>query len=327
MKNKFNILIIILGISIGCFWSCSENFLDKESSTSLRPDQVNTLDDVNTLLNGAYDNLTSNSYYNNFYISKNDVRGDDMLSLSSSRLGTENRYEYEEYDSSSDMWSEPYTAIRQVNRVLEHLEKVEISDDQEALKNHIKGQSLTIRALAHFDLCKMYGKPYSFDKGASLGIPICLKVLDWNAKKSRNTVAEVYEQIKKDLEAAIPLLSEEREDGYLNRWGAKALLARVYLYMEENGDAFDIAEDIIQHSDYSLIPRDKYVNSWAEAFTTESIFSISNSLVDNGGNESIANYADPDGYYILAATKKFVDILDENDIRKELLHNDYYTIL
>lgn len=306
--------------------SCSEDYLDLESSTSQSMDAVNTLDDVEMLLHGAYNILSDNDYYNNAYLARSDVRADDMLSLSSSRLGTENRYQYTPEKCTSGMWSVPYTAIRQANRVLNHLEAIEaVSESDVTMKNSMKGQALTIRALAHFDLCRMFGLPYSHNGGSSLGVPIITTILDWDAKKERNTVKEVYEQVINDLTIAIPLMDTEVTDGYINHWAAKTILARVYLYKEDNALAYSTAKDIIDNSPYELVSRDKYVDSWADDYTSESIFSISNTLTDNGGLESIGNYADPDGYYIFAATKKLTLIFDDADIRKELLYDDYRT--
>lgn len=322
MKYRYTIAFSLILL----FSSCSESFLDLNSSTSQNRDKVKTLADVEMILNGVYNILSDNDYYNNSYLARNDVRADDMLSLSSSRLGTENRYLYTPEKCTGDMWSVPYTAIRQANRVLEHIEEIDAeSDSQIELRNSIKGQALAIRALAHFDLCRMFGLPYTHDDGASLGVPIITSILDWDAKKSRNTVKEVYNHVINDLNLAIPLMKTEVTDGYINHWAAKAILARVYLYKEENALAYDLAKDIIDNSPYQLVSGDKYVNSWADDFTSESIFSIANTLTDNGGLESIGNYADPDGYYIFAATKKLTLIFEDTDVRKELLYDDYRT--
>jgi len=322
MNKIYNYVFVIILI----FSSCSEDYLDLKPSTSQSEESITSLSEIDMLLYGAYNILSSNDYYNNSFLSRNDVRADDMLSLSSSRLGRENGYLYTPESCQSGMWSRPYAIIRQANKILKHLKTIElVSENDIAKANDIKGQILTIRALAHFDLCRMFALPYSHNGGNSLGVPIITSALGWNIKVKRNTVFEVYTQIITDLITAIPLLKTDKTNGYINHWAAKTLLSRVYLYMEDNKKAYNTAKDIIDNSPYYLIPRDKYIDSWSEDFTSESIFSIANTITDNGGLESIGNYGDPDGYYIFAATKKFTLILKDTDIRKKLLFNDYKT--
>ena len=44
-------------------------------------------------------------------------------------------------------------------------------------------------------------------------------------------MAQCYEQVLKDLNDALGGLTKEKHDAYMNYWSVKALLSRVYLYM------------------------------------------------------------------------------------------------
>ncbi len=66
-----------------------------------------------------------------------------------------------------------------------------------------------------------------------------------------------------------------------NKTSAKALLARVHLYMENWAEANALATEVIG-SGYSLVSNANYVASWTQATTTESIFSIVNTATDTG---------------------------------------------
>ena len=107
---------------------------------------------------------------------------------------------------------------------------------------------MAIRALAHFSLCNSYGLPYSHNGGNNLGVPIVTTLLAADAKIPRNSVAEVYTQIISDLTTAIPLLKGEKNVGKINVWAAKTLLARIYLYKEDNDNAYATAVDVINNN-------------------------------------------------------------------------------
>ena len=323
MKNiKYSLKLSVIAILIGV-WSCSEDFLVEVPSNSQSPQSITLIADAQIVLNGAYDLMQNNYSYGSSIITRMDVRSDDMQSADYGRLANEYLYDYATDNATSGLWTQPYRIIRHVCNILNFIGDIEAKNDiDEENKKNIEGQALTIRALQHFDLCKTYGLPYSHNGGTSLGVPVVNRVLDPDEKLKRNTVAEVYDQIIADLTAAIPLLSQDKDDGYINSWAAKTLLARTYLYKEDNANAYATAVDIIENGPYSLVVRDKYVDSWSKDFTTESIFSIVNSVEDNSGLESVAALSDPEGYGQFIASQDLIDLIlsDTNDIRKEMLY-------
>lgn len=322
MKYIVKLLMIVLLIGAQ---SCGDDFLDQVPSNQQSPDVIETVGDAQVVLNGAYELMQSEDYYNSSVITCNDVRADDMQTAEYGRIDDEYLYEFDTDEFDESVWAQPFTVLRQVNNIIAFIDDIEVNSDTEiALRDDIKGQALTIRALAHFDLCKMFGLPYSHNGGTSLGIPLVTTVLDPYSNEERNTVAEVYTQIIVDLNLAIPLLSEEESVGYINAWAAKTLLARTYLYMEDNANAYTTAVDIITNSPYSLMTRDEYIDSWSEESSSESIFSIINSVVDDGGSEGVANLSDPEGYGQFIATQDFINLMasDPDDIRREMLYVD-----
>ena len=306
--------------------SCSEDFLDQVPSTQQSPTSITTLADAQIVLNGAYELLQDNDYYNCNMITSNDARSDDMQTIDWGRIEEEYLYLYtKDLDFDNSIWGHPYKVIRHVNNILRFIDGIEASSDAEIIeKQGIEGQALTIRALAHFDLCRMFGKAYSHDGGASLGVPIVTEALDPDAKLERNTVAEVYNQVMNDLTAAIALLPDNSNYKKINVWAAKTLLARVYLYMDNNTSAYSTAVDIINNGPYSLLSRENYVDSWAEEGTSESIFSIINSVSDGASNTNIGNLSDPKGYGQFVASQDLMDLIrsDKDDIRNEILYID-----
>lgn len=306
--------------------SCSEDFLDQVPSTQQSPTSITTLADAQIVLNGAYELLQDNDYYNCNMITSNDARSDDMQTIDWGRIEEEYLYLYtKDLDFDNSIWGHPYKVIRHVNNILRFIDGIEATSDAEiAEKQGIEGQALAIRALAHFDLCRMFGKAYSHDGGASLGVPIVTEALDPDAKLERNTVDEVYGQVIHDLTAAIALLPDNSNYKRINVWAAKTLLARVYLYTENNTSAYSTAIDIINNGPYSLVSRENYVDSWAEEGTSESIFSIINSVSDGASNTNIGNLSDPKGYGQFVASQDLMDLIrsDKDDIRNEILYLD-----
>ena len=78
------------------------------------------------------------------------------------------------------------------------------------------------------------------DNGASLGAPLIDHLVGTYENPSRSTVAQAYDFIIETLEEAVTLMSEEKNNGRMNKYAARALLARVYLYHNDNRKAFDI---------------------------------------------------------------------------------------
>ena len=325
MKNyKYIFNILMIGLFI-LAQSCSDDFLNEFPTEKQAPGDIKLISDVEIVMNGVYDLMQNNNFFGQRYITMNDIRSDDNQVPDFGRLEDEYKYDYNATNASSGIWAQPYSIIRQANNVIQMLENMETeSDSDEASKQDMIGQSLAIRALAHFTLCNWYGYPYSHDGGSSLGVPIVTTVALSDAKVKRSTVAQVYDQIITDLNQAIPLLKTDKKGGKINSWAAKTLLARVYLYMEDNDNAFDVAVDILNNGPYTLMSGSEYVDSWAEDFSSESIFSCINSSADNTGGESINNLSDPEGYGQFIASQDLIDLInsDPDDIRNGMLYID-----
>ena len=71
-----------------------------------------------------------------------------------------------------------------------------------------------MRGLALFDLTRLFGMPYTLDNGASLGVPIEIQTTLEDHAPERNTVAQCYEQVLKDLNDALGGLTKEKHDAY-----------------------------------------------------------------------------------------------------------------
>lgn len=69
-------------------------------------------------------------------------------------------------------------------------------------------------------------------------------------------------------------MNKTKTNGYINYYANRAILARVYLYMENWGGALAAAEEIINSKVYTLYTNENWVSSWTNQFNTESIFEL-----------------------------------------------------
>lgn len=322
--------------------SCVNDWLDVAPSDGTDADAALTSSsDLAAARTGMYAALKGNSnlvdYYGQQFFVYGDVHAGDDYQYNN--LGGSNRASFY-YDmnyqtasefsssisSSNVAWKSPYIVIGRANRIIAAAEGGALSDAAEAKAtiDQYAAEAKVLRALAHFDLVRIYGKPYTEDQGASLGVPLVTGVLESNAKPARSTVAEVYTQVVKDLTEAISsnALATETEPGYVSVWGAKAILSRVYLNMGDYANALSVAEDII-NSGAALWTRDQYFKAWDASTPNESEFLFRLNVAgstDNNDLNGIGNLQQRDGYKEMVATKKFVDMLtsDPKDVRNDM---------
>ena len=313
--------------------SCGNDWLNVLPSNRIETSvSITTITDARSAINGVYYQMQRSSYYGGRMSWYADVRGDDMRNHgnSSTRSGATYRYDYLETNVPTALWDQPYTVIRLANNILELIDNIEVMPSEEAERDFIKGEAFMARALAHFDICRVYGYPYTKDNGASLGACIVTTPIEADAKPARNTVAECYDQvIIPDLLAAIPLLSDNRtaSRGRFNRWAAKLLLSRVYLYKDDNANALREAEECITGAEtagFALYTNENYLAQWQTKYSTESLYEIVNITGQNTGADGIPNWCaanSTNAYHELGLTQSFFDLLsaDPDDARLQLL--------
>ncbi|MBI9035846.1 MAG: RagB/SusD family nutrient uptake outer membrane protein [Bacteroidales bacterium] len=321
--------LIYIAIAMLAFSSCKKEWLDVAPSNAVPAEKsIETLGDAQVALNGVYNTLQSSDYYGADLITYGDVRGEDMRTY---KMG-KRTFDAYAFTHSTDatiggLWKEPYVVISLVNNILANIDALEVEPSEQAIAKDVKGQAYALRALALFDLTRLHGYSYKKDNGVSFGVPIITSYLQPDAQPKRNTVAECYEQVIRDLNSADELLNENVANGFINKWAAKSLLSRVYLYMGEDELALTAAESVINAGKYNLISKDKYVESWAAAFTSESVFSIVNTGEDNADREALGYLYDPEGYGAITLTDKYIAMIsqDASDVRAQLLTHDART--
>ncbi len=316
MKNTY---IILLGLFL-MISSCNQDeFLDKDPFDKvLTENLVTDFESFNSATAGVYNIFQNTFYYNSYYTILPDLMGDNVQALWVVFQDID-RYQTISNDVyAKRVWDEISRAIAQSSIVIRQAENFDFGANQQEAKELI-GQLYVARALAYFDMQRLYAQPYNFTTDAShLGAPLVDESLVGIEliSPARATTAEVYAKIISDIQTGISLIGDDTSSAYyLNKNSAKALLARVYLYMENWSEANALASEVIDMN-YSLISNADYVSSWAQDVTSESIFSIANNEFDNSGNSSAIEYYRRPRF---KASDNLFDQIDVNDARKSLI--------
>jgi hypothetical protein len=132
-------------------------------------------------------------------------------------------------------WALFYKQIKLTNDILATIPE----DTKDSIMLYYKGQALAVRAFDYFSLIQLYQFTYKGNESRP-GIPlIAANMLDPNLPNPRQRVDSVYQQILKDLDAAIPLLQgyTRPNKGYVDQQVAYGIRARVNLVMQRWSEA------------------------------------------------------------------------------------------
>lgn len=136
-------------------------------------------------------------------------------------------------DTPTFFWTSTYEAIAHANEVLAVVDEL---PGEEGLRQAVKAEALLIRAYGHFMLVNLFAKHYDEASAATdLGIPYVEEPETVFIKQyDRNTIAEVYDNIERDMLEGIANVSNAyyANSGkyHFNRNAALALASRFYLF-------------------------------------------------------------------------------------------------
>lgn len=327
---KKYIAICLVGAAM--LTSCGDEWLNQEPSTSIQTETaIQNIQDCYASLNGIYSTMQDAYAYSGRLVYYADAAGDDMQAYSETkRTGDAYLHNYTKNTVKTSYWEYPYSMIGACNNIICNIDNV--ATDDTALRDSYKGQALALRGMFLFDLTRLFGYPYKKDNGAGLGVPVVTTVLDKDAKPSRNTVAEDYNQIIADLEAASKLMDNEYGNafakGKINRFAALTLLSRVYLYHGDDAKALAAAEEAIagaKKAGYKLWTNSEYATAWANDASAsapgEVLLEIINLTDDSPGKEALGYLHSASGYKDIICTSSFYSMMmeDSKDVRTKLM--------
>ncbi|UBM62631.1 RagB/SusD family nutrient uptake outer membrane protein [Candidatus Sulfidibacterium hydrothermale] len=315
MKKTINILLTL--VLLGTLFSCSKDALDptlaqdKAISTS-----INTLEDMQGLLLGAYNRMTSHYYYGRNYIIYGEIRSDNCFSNGNSgrfttvaamKMGDDDGY-------AAGTWAQIYRVIASANVIIKQ-DPEKITGDPEAIKNII-GQAYAIRALAHFDLLKLYGQQNV--TGGTLGVPYVTTFKGDDLSPARKTVAEDKTMINADFEKALSLMDPDLNDPsreFITTYAVEALQSRVDVYFGDWDAAKTACEKVINSGDYEIAPAADYAKTFSTKGAKNVIFELAQRPTDNAGINGLSYIYRGDNYGDIEVLPNLPKIFDSTDVR------------
>ena len=215
------------------------------------------------------------------------------------------------------------------------------------------------RAYTYMQLARLFAKDYEPSTAATdLCVPLVLKY-DQEEKPARATVQQVYDQIKKDLDAAdtyfnrlydatmelnsagtltqslydcyTTLFNTQAGSPYVNVNTVYALYARYYLDTHDYPMAAQYAMFVVGSGSYALSDEETMAKEYTYDQGTEPIFQMSASLAENGSgtNSAYINGSSypyvPEGFYLAPyymPSGKLLALYESTDLRLAQWFND-----
>ena len=273
--NTIKSNIILAGLAAMVLSSCTDSFLDTESKTSLTTtNYYKTASQAESAVIGCYDryqNTVSNGNTSLYQVSEmmsDDCFGGGGPDDRDNRLL--DRMDQSINPASNNLlggiWGDYYKCIYNCNLLLGSLDNISWASDSE--RKSVEGQARAIRALAYFDLVRM------FENVPLVTVPTSEKVPQANPD-------DVYKLIVEDLKyAAENIPADKFTDnsstlGRISRYAAEGMLARVYLFYDgvynnnefktmpgdlTKAQALAYCEDVISSGKFRL--EDNYADLW-----------------------------------------------------------------
>lgn len=254
--KKINFVSII---SIVILVSCSSEFFDEYPEDQLTPEIFyKTETDFELAINAAYISLRSTYEY--FFV-LGDISSDDtynwkgnnnfdIISINESNVSNNNGL-------LETHWNSCYATIARCNIVLGRIENASLNN---AIKERIIGEARFLRALAYFDLVRIFGD-----------VPLVISEIKTAGDAfsySRTNYNEVYNFIEAELIIASSLLPESYSDinwGRATNIAAKSILGKVYLTRNKYNESAEILDAVIKSGSHILL------NDYEQVFDPDNI--------------------------------------------------------
>jgi len=323
MRKNFKYIALIV-LSLGVFTGCSEEDLDPTLQQSkLLEESVGTINDLQVILNGAYNRMSLTDYYGRDKIILGEVFSDNAYSnANSNRFVAEARMDLLPTSGISEtLWARMYTVIGSANIVINATD-IEIdplnAEGDQATIDQIKGEAYAIRALAHFDLLTFYGQQNVNGGGeSSMGVPYVTTFREEaNLFPARNTVGEVKALAYSDLEMAQDLMSNGAGNPeFMSEMAAYAIEARIANYFGDWPRALEASKFVVDSGSYQVLESEDFISSYENDASANSIFEIAAADNDNEGINGLANIYQAGAYGDVVVLPNLAAIYEDGDVR------------
>lgn len=228
-------LLVLIGVS-----SCDDFLSEKPDNRT----EIDTPEKISELLVNAYPQM---SYFDIAETMSDNVFDSGMVETELKNLQNYNweiQTETNNRDTQAYYWDACYKAIAHANKALEAIDEL----GNPTSLNPQKGEALLARAYSHFMLVSLWSKRYNpATASTELGIPYVTEPeTDLLVTYKRNTVAEVFDFVQKDIEEGLPLITNDYREPkfHFNKDAAKAFASRFYLIKGDWDKVIALSDDL-----------------------------------------------------------------------------------
>lgn len=327
------IIYTLLSLTTGfALTSCSKDFTETQFHQGEQMAPLSSVEQLTSFVNGTYVKMRDVYYLGSYYRAYGEVRSDEMYNTEKTgRLLGVSTYTMKTTEQEAEStWKAIYRVIGNANIAINAADNLTWggSNDPQETANEIKrlkGQAYTIRALALFDLLRLYGQQYA---GGTLGVPIPLQY-DPNASSTRATIAQTEAQIESDLNRANALFeaigdvveqTSSSEKNYISPLALKAIASRYYLYKGDYAKVAELSEEIISSGKYAVAAKDDLQGTFSKPDAANSVFELTvgtTSSLSSDAYDYLVHYSP--GYAQLAVSEQAVALYEANDVRRTFI--------
>lgn len=251
--------LIYIFVAVALITTSCKKVLEQIPGDAQPGDQVlKSSANVNAILAASYERFVSNDFMGGLVVKTSELYG-DQIDFTNVTGGAEVQFKQRGFSTFNgigrSLWFTGYEAIGRANVVLKALAENTYPDITLAVNDRWKGEALFIRGASHFELTRLFAKPFTNNPSTDPGVVVRQKALTAEEAQialQRNTVRESYDAAIADLKQAELLLPATNGGVRVNRFTAKAYLARIYFNMADYVNARLYANDVIANSGYSL---------------------------------------------------------------------------
>ncbi len=305
-------------IGVFCLMACNKltDVIHVPPPNNLDQDNVvETADDARAMINGVHAQFHDLYYYMHTEMAPGLLGGTMERVSGVINVQYANNQLLSNNTEIQNLWSAFYKLINHANWAITLIARLPESELPAVENRAMVAQAKGLRAMGHFDALRYFGQFYDLD--SPYGIVLRDEPGDYtNRYKARATVAEVYDFILTDLNAAIQDGPELTRPTKFSKTAAKALKARVHLYRGEYEQAATLAAELIDDGNRALSP------TFAQAFSTgfastEMILMRATDAVTAAQNER-KRFTYSNGF--VTASQYLIDLL-EGDPRQPATYN------
>ena len=291
MKKIFAISIAAL-----LFASCQMDFCPSDAMTSAQlaenpSSAVFTTDGIYALFKDAlaykgespsYPN-GRNQYLRHYY-QITELRSDNVTISGVTSDPFIHPYDYQEVPTEENIYYTWWIGYKIIYAANSNISVIKPGSSAEA--DHLLGENYFLRALGHFHMVTLFAMPYVYWKEHpdAMGVVEHRGMDTYTGDPVRASIGDIYDGIEKDLLEAIKYLDNNDERSsrvYANADAARALLARLYLYMEKNDECIAVCNELMAHAPSAVTDGYDYATYPAKTFdVNETIWCIKPNLTD-----------------------------------------------